>query len=98
MKKQPPDLNAELFSCSMYFLAVIVNLELAESEKITKRTFFCDQMEFNAYEKFGPHIVREAINLYLRSWIASEAVRNLLILPHKETIKNYFGELGSKCV
>ena len=95
MKKQPPDLNAELFSCSS-FLAVIVNLELAASERITKCTFLCDQTEFNAYEKLGPHIVREATNLYLRSRNAYKTWRrNLLILLHKETIKNYFGELGS---
>ena len=45
-EKQPSDLNVELLSC-ISILAGIVDLELAESEKITKIQILCDQMELN---------------------------------------------------
>ena len=35
----------------------------------------------------------EAINLYLRSWNAHVAVRNLLLLLQTKTIKNFVGKV-----
>ena len=52
MEKQPSDLNVELLSC-ISILAGIVDLELAESEKITKIQILCDQMELNIKGKCG---------------------------------------------
>ena len=94
--KQPTDLNAELLSCSS-FLLVIVDLNLAESGKMTECKLLSDQMELKTSEKFithyQPHTMRDATNLYLGSPKANKAIRNLLMFPHNKTIKICLGEL-----
>ena len=56
MRKEPPDL-----------MLFFVDLELAESEKMTKSKFLRDQIELSTYEKFDSrypsHTVMEAINI-----------------------------------
>ena len=71
---------------------VIVDLDLAESEKMTKLRFLCDEMELKCLNP--PPTKRDAINLYLGSPNAYEGIRNLLILQLSKTIKSYFGKLG----
>lgn len=62
MRKEPPDLM-------LFFLGGggIVDLELAQSEKMTKSKFLRDQIELSTYEKFDSrypsHTVMEAINI-----------------------------------
>ena len=81
-------LNTELLLCCS-FLSGIVDLKMVESEeKLMKLKFLCDQMKFVI--RYSSNIIREAINLYLRSRNSYQAVRNLLIFPHSKAIKNYF--------
>ena len=76
-----------------------LNADNADQYNYNHINFICDQMELNAVkqhgERYNGNAMREAINLYLRSRNCYNALRQLLVLPHKNTITSYFGKLGT---
>ena len=96
MSKLEPNLNIELSSCSS-FLSKICNKNDEELKKCQRIKFLCDQLEMNSNDRqtYSSDTMREAISIFLRGRGTYEAVRDLLIFPHKKTIKRFFGKLGT---
>ena len=56
-------------------------------------------MDLNSVKQHGArynaNTMRDSITLYLRSRNCYEAIREFFVLPHRNTIKSFFGKLGS---
>ena len=97
MNKLEPNLNCELSSCSS-FLSKLCGMSEEGSKKCQRVKFLCNQLEMNSNDRqsYSSDTMREAMSIFLRGRGAYEAVRELLIFPHKRTIKRFFGKLGTR--
>ena len=93
------NLDGELKSCSEKLSKLNLTTTTEDVTKYHRINFLCDQMELNAVKQHGarcnPGTMKDSINLYLRSRNCYNAICELMVLPHKNTIKSYFGKLGS---
>ena len=93
-----PDLNSELIS-TIRLLRELSNILDVKNTKSTRISFTCDQLVLNAAENHGRRysgdFIGEAISLYLKSSSCYDAFRYVLVLPHRDTVKSFFGKLGS---
>ena len=93
------NLDREVKSCSEKLRTLNLTTTTEDVTKYHRINFLCDQMELNAVKQHGarcnPGTMKDSINLHLRSRNCYNAIRELMVLPHKNTIKSYFGKLGS---
>ena len=82
-----------------HFGALIDDSEDIDEGKKKKLNFLCSQMCLHGYEvrghRFNVTVVRDALEIFLRSISAYKALREYLILPCGKTLKSYFGKLGT---
>ena len=92
-----PNLGDELIAATKHLKELIA--DNADQYNYNRINFICDQMELNAVkqhgEQYNGNAMREAINLYLRSRNCYNALLQLLVLPHKNTITSYLGKLDT---
>ena len=92
-------LDGELKSCSEKLRKLNLTTTTEDVTKYHRINFLCDQMELNAVKQHGtrcnPGTMKDSIHLYLRGRNCYNATRELMVFPHKNTIKSYFGKLGS---
>ena len=96
MDNLEPNLNAELKSCSKYLRELNLSSTDDTDDASCNRI---NQMEYVVVKQHGiqynTNTMRDSIKLYIRSRNCYNAVRDLTILPHKDTVKLYCGKLGS---
>ena len=91
--------NDGLKSCSKYLRELnLSSTDDTDDARCNRINFLCDQMEYVVVKQHGvqynTNTMRDSINLYLRSRNCYNAVRDVTILLHKDTVKSYFGKLG----
>ena len=77
---------------------IIDSADMDEDER-TKAKFLTEQLLLQSKklhgQRYDASMMRTAISLYLRSRNCYSALRQCLTLPHPDTIKRYFGDLGT---
>ena len=69
-----------------------------ESEIQSKTTFLIEQLLLLSRKpnglRYNSYMIKLAMSLYLKSRNCYSSLRNILSIPHPNTVKNYFGDLG----
>lgn len=90
------DLKSEVSNFSKFINEIS---EDSGTENSAKVRFLCEQLQLIESKKHGERysgfLMKESINIFLKSRNAYNSLRELLVLPHKNTIMSYFGQLGS---
>ena len=90
----PLDVRSELRSCGKEVLDLADELDDKDAVKRRKVIFTAKQILSLNEHCYTHDDMLEAINLYLRSRSSYRALRELLILPCPNTVRNYFGKYG----
>ena len=91
------DLKAEDSNFSRFLNEICDTV--VDTDKLMKISFLCEQLKLTVSKKHGErytgYIMKESMDIFLKSRNAYNSLRELLILPHKNTIMGYFGKLGT---
>ena len=78
---------------------IIESADNVDDDAKSKIQFLTDQLLLLSKKpnglRYDPSMMKTAISLYLRSRNCYAVLREYIALPHPNTIKNYFGDLGS---
>ena len=79
------DLKAEVSNFVKFLIEICDTVD--NTEKLVKIRFLCEQLKLTLSKKHGErytgYIMKESMNLFLKSRNAYNSLRELLILPHK---------------
>ena len=98
VKTYTVDVNSELKSCKKDLNDLIRDSEIEGKQK-TQLEFLCEQLNMHCYKtegrRYNTDTIHKAIELYIKSRNSYRYLRDTLILPHEDTIKSYFGKIGT---
>ena len=97
LEDTPLDIKHELRACGAKILDLANEIDDDEKYSGQKRrmTFTAKQIILLQRRSYTTDDMLEAINLYLRSRSSYKSLRELLVLPSPNTVREYFGKHGS---
>ena len=94
----PNDIRADMAHAGEHFTDLVEQSDLEDSFR-TKIRFLCTQMVLSEFKSQGHRYdassIRDFIEIFLCSRSAYKKLRKYLQLPSNNTLKSYFGKLGS---
>ena len=95
------DFRAEVKALTGQLMKLCTQDDSINDASAKKLEFICAQLKAHTTtrqhqgKKYDVYIISEAVNLFLRSRNAYRALRAILILPCKNTVRSFFGKFGT---